>query len=410
MGSGVRLVQLQDVRNDGIAIDGAIVSGQELRDRLGADGDLIVRLSYVDESIRERLFGIEPAQAVSEIDQAPEPSRASPTERRTVSSGIVRFGGPVTIGADERVDGDVVVLGGPLTVNGSVDGDVVVIGGPAMFGPDAEVDGEVTVVGGPVTRRPTAAIHGGVHEVGFGGIDFDKIEFGEWVGFNRWPVGVGRGWFGGGWDLAGTVIRLLFLALVASVVVFVAQGSVERVSERSANEPLKAGVVGFLTQILLAPIFVLGIVVLVVSIIGIPLLVLVPFAIIGVFIAMVVGFAGAAHAFGRWLGHRLGRGSQPVYLSVWIGIALILVPAMVGEAFGMAGGPIRLVALLIALTGTLIEYAAWTTGLGAIVLNRFGAPLPSTTALPQPPSQPVRDVGMSDGQQDAGAGEAPTGS
>ena len=54
--TGVRLVQLEDGT---IALNGAVVSGQELRDRLGADGDLVVRLSYVDEAIRLRMFDIE---------------------------------------------------------------------------------------------------------------------------------------------------------------------------------------------------------------------------------------------------------------------------------------------------------------------------------------------------------------
>ena len=402
--AAVRLVQLEDGT---IALDGAVVSGQELRDRLGSDGDLVVRLSYVDEAIRLRMFDVRDAD-VEDAPSNPNPMvalpRATSPRRRITSSGIVKLGGPVRIGVDERVEGDVVVLGGPLTVDGSVGRDVVVLGGPAVFGPQSEVGGEVTVIGGPVTRAPTAALHGGIHEVVFDGIDFSGIDLRELIRFRTGPVG-GHSWLLGGWDIAGTLIRLILLALLASIVVFVAQGSVERVSERSAIEPVKSGIAGFLTEILLAPIFVLGILLLVVSIIGIPLLVLLPFAIIGVFVAMLVGFAGSAHALGCWLGRRLGRDSQPVYMSVWFGIALILMPAIVGTVVGIGGGPFRVFAVLMALTGALVEYATWTTGLGALVLNRFGSPL-TQQGISSPPSLP--DTGPHTGMASGEPGGAPS--
>ena len=131
------------------------------------------------------------------------------------------------------------------------------------------------------------------------------------------------------------------------------------------------------------------------SIIEIPLLVLLPFAIIGVLVAMVVGFAWSAHGLGGWLGRRLGRGSQPIYVSVWFGIALILLPAIVGKMLGIGGGPLSVFAVLMALTGAMVEYATWTTGLEALVLNRFGSPL-SRQGISPPASLPHTEphVGM----------------
>ena len=195
----VRLVQLE---NGAIAIDGAMVTGQELNDRLGDDADLIVRVSYLDPELRVTLFGGNTRAAATPRDATPEPPAPPPLDRRTTSSGIVRIVGSVRVDADECVRGDVVALGGPLTVDGEVTGDVVVIGGPARFGPDAEVDGEVTVIGGPVDRARTAAIRGGVNEVGFGAVDFGDLEIGEWFRFGGAPM-MGHGWYRGGWNLAG---------------------------------------------------------------------------------------------------------------------------------------------------------------------------------------------------------------
>ena len=63
---------------------------------------------------------------------------------------------------------------------------------------------------------------------------------------------------------------------------------------------------------------------------------------------------------------------------------------MAGEALDLAGGFLGVFAVALSLTGLLVEYAAWTTGIGAIILNRFGGPLPSTVGGP-----PVPDVTLS---------------
>ena len=101
-------------------------------------------------------------------------------------------------------------------------------------------------------------------------------------------------------------MRLIFLAVIGCVVVFAARGTVERVALRSAAEPLKAGLIGVLAQILFIPLLVLTILFLVVSIIGIPLLTLLPFALIAAFLAMIVGFTGAIQGLGGGLARGWG--------------------------------------------------------------------------------------------------------
>ncbi|MEE8128903.1 MAG: hypothetical protein V3T48_01335 [Vicinamibacterales bacterium] len=397
-GDGIRMVEL---RAGTIAIDGVPVTGQELRERLGDDADLILRLSYVDAAARLAMFGARspeigieapppiapvappepasPPETVPEVARPEQPTNAD-RERQTTLSEIVRFGGSVRVAVDERVNGDVVVIGGSAVVDGAVTGDVVVVGGSARFGPEAYVRGEVVVVGGSVEQAPTAEVRRGITNVGFG------MPFGGRRGLS----GPG-GWFGPRsfqvWDLAGTLVRLVFLALIGCVVVFAARGTVERVAARSAAEPVKAGLVGFLAQVLFVPVLVVASVLLAISIIGIPLLVLIPFVLIAVLIAMVVGFTGIVKGLGRWLGARMGREAPPIYLSVWIGIALLLIPTLAGEALNLAGGSLGVFALALSLTGLFVEYAAWTTGIGAIILNQFGSPLPSTAGGP-----PVPDV------------------
>ena len=388
-------VSLVELRNGTIGIDGVIVTGQELYERLDDDAALVLRVSYLAPSVRASVFDRPadtpaPAAAGSSERSSPAPRerRSSRSrESRTTRGDVVRVGGPVSVEVDERVRGDVVVIGGPLRVDGEVTGDVVVIGGRARFGPEAEVDGDVTVLGGPIDRASTARLRRGLNQVWLGDLDFNGLNLSEWFGrggraLPRPPP------VSPGWDLGGTVLRLLFLALLASLVVLVARGPVERAADRSVREPVKAGVVGLLTQLLLGPLLVLAVLLLVVSIIGIPLLVLVPFGLLALLLVMLVGFAGAAYALGRWIRARFGLQTHPIYLSIWVGTAALLIPTMAGEAFEIAGGPLGFLAVLFVLTGVVVEYAAWTTGFGALVLNRLD-PLLSPPPASGGPETPV---------------------
>jgi len=69
---------------------------------------------------------------------------------------------------------------------------------------------------------------------------------------------------------------MLFVLIVTAI----GQRPVQQIVARIAAEPLRAGLVGLLAEILFVPVLVVTIVALAISIIGIPLLLLVPFAII----------------------------------------------------------------------------------------------------------------------------------
>jgi hypothetical protein len=58
--------------------------------------------------------------------------------------------GSVIVEPGQVVQGDITVIGGDATVEGSVDGDVTVIGGTAYVRPGATITGQVNMVGGDV--------------------------------------------------------------------------------------------------------------------------------------------------------------------------------------------------------------------------------------------------------------------
>ena len=95
------------------------------------------------------------------------------------------------------------------------------LGGRLRIGPEAIVEGEVVTVGGAANVDPKARVLGGVDEtvLRFPGID------GDWR-----PLP--RGWFTG-LALAGTILRLLFVFIVASALTLIAPAWVRRISWRA---------------------------------------------------------------------------------------------------------------------------------------------------------------------------------
>src|SRR2546428_56459 len=71
---------------DAIDIDGAPVTGAELRQKLGADADLVLRLSYLSADERQRLFAPEakPAEAPTPAALPPLPAPPAPPEAPSI--------------------------------------------------------------------------------------------------------------------------------------------------------------------------------------------------------------------------------------------------------------------------------------------------------------------------------------
>jgi hypothetical protein len=104
-----------------------------------------------------------------------------------------------------------------------------------------------------------------------------------------------------------------------------------------------------------------------VSIIGIPLaLVVPPLMIVGLIVFFVFGYAGVAMAAGGIFERRFERGYTR-YALLLFGILLIEGWSLFGELLLALPGPIKFMAVLALAFGFLVEYVAWTVGLGAAV-------------------------------------------
>src|SRR5262249_48260452 len=123
----VRMIQ---VVNGAVTVDGDTLTAAQLRDRLGADAGPIVQLTYLSAAEQRQLGAphgaatpqVTPGEPPSSptvttptpippLPPAPEPSARS-VERK---GDVVRIGGgAVNVAENERVEGDVVAIGGPV--------------------------------------------------------------------------------------------------------------------------------------------------------------------------------------------------------------------------------------------------------------------------------------------------------
>jgi hypothetical protein len=375
-GAGIRMIEVSD---EGISIDGSPVSGRELRDRVGSDADSIIQLSYLDPPRRREFLGIAdrvvppagppPAEApapprVQEppLPTAPERDRSRPRRQRV--GDRVRVMGSVTVPRDESVDGQVVAVLGSVRIDGSVTDQVVAVLGSVDLGPEASVDGDVVAVGGRVNRAEGARIRGRVTEVN---LPREAVVGG--LPWRRGPFTLGA--FSGTSRLFGTLFRLFVLGLLGSIVVLMLRQPVERISDRVRSEPVKMALIGLLAQLLFLPALILSVIILALSIIGIPLLVFVPFVVVAVLFVLLGGFTGTAYLLGGWAAGRAGMVDDQPYARVWLGVVLILAPLLAARLFGLIGGPFHLAAVMIASFAILLEYMAWTTGFGAALTTTF---------------------------------------
>jgi hypothetical protein len=382
-------VQSVELAGESIALNGVPATGAELRQRLGDDAETIIRLSFLDPDTRRVLFGLGAPPPAPGTPAAPDSAAvaAVPAPPEDMDTDIdidagedqVRVGGSVRVGPGETIDGDVVAVGGSVRVDGRVTGDAVAVGGSVDLGPEAVVEGDAVAVGGRIHQAPGAQIHGQISEVAFGAPDLG-FRRGEWHG----PM------MGGIGNLFGTIMWIIVLGLLTCLALLLARRPIERMEHRVRTSPWKAAAVGLAGQILFFPVLFLVVVVLAISIVGIPLLIAVPFAILALMVGTLLGFTALAKSIGHEAENRFGWDHANPYLSMLIGVGLIMAVTFFGAAIGVAGGPFGVFGVILGILGFVIQYVAWTIGFGALLLTRFGTRYrwSEEAAGTVPPSEP----------------------
>jgi hypothetical protein len=175
------------------------------------------------------------------------------------------------------------------------------------------------------------------------------------------------------------MVRLFFIMAVSVLLTLVAPGWIRHIAGRPAAS---SGLMGLVTEVLFVPALLVVTVMLVVSIIGIPLLAAIPFLLAAFGFLWMAGFTGVAVRLGRAL---RGRGGADVStMDFLVGYLVIVAVTMTGHVLVYGMGWIGPAAWPIRSAGLLIEYVAWTIGLGAAVTSLFSG------SRTMPPPVPAR--------------------
>ena len=195
-----------------------------------------------------------------------------------------------------------------------------------------------------------------------------------------------RGPFHDIWDgirgILGTMLKyVVLLAIGVATVYFGGRPYLETVADAARRQPVRAWAVGFAGTFLAIPAFIIGILVLVVSVVGIPaLLVWVPGFPIAVVLSLLLGFLAVAHGAGEVMAERrfqgidwLQRANSFHYLMTGLGLLFAL--PLAAHAISMVGF-LGFIEGLLWFVGGMAIWLAFTIGFGAVLMTRAGTRQP----------------------------------
>ena len=316
-----------------------------------------------------------------EIPHIEIPSIKKSKKVYTISHDIVKMGRDIVVEEYEEVDGDVVAVGGDITVKGVVTGDVVAVGGDIFVKSTGVVEGDVVSVGGDVEKEPGALIRGERIGISFFPKNFFKpfpSAGSPFIHMFRFPPFLGGF---GGLALFARIIKIILFLFLGIVVISIVPKNVAKVKDKIRQDFLKSGLVGFVAEILILPIFIL----LIVTVIGIPVALLVePLLIL---VALILGYTGVSYFIGEKLREGTNLKPETPMMTLVIGILAVECILLLARVVGIFGHFIFPFSWILTSIGWMIWYVAVTVGFGASILSRLGT-RPKEVKLAEAPTKP----------------------
>lgn len=314
----------------------------------------------------------------------------------------------LTIGTAETVPLPLVLFRSQTRVEGRIEGDVVVAGGTLDLAPGARVEGNVSWFGAQILGDRTS-VTGSIEEIPGLADLLDEIEtvdsaaavsgvtedLGDQIrrevraatreaiasssrgSGSRDSSALGR--IGGGFvNLFRTLLSFAILLGAAMALVHFLPRRAEVIAETVRASMGRSVLVGLAGVVLAFPLWIVGIVLLAVSIIGIPVLALwIPAMPLAVATAILIGYLAVALV----LGGRLWRGDARTFAGldltqpagqIGIGLAALLGTFALAGVLGMGGPWFGVFQGVLLATGIALSGLAGCIGLGAVILSKAG--------------------------------------
>jgi hypothetical protein len=299
-------------------------------------------------------------------------------------------GEDLIIEAGEDVDATVLVVDADLEIAGRVRGDVVVVDGDLRLAPGGRIDGDVRHAHGTVIDQG-GRVAGNVTQVEVDNRDMERrirdeirAELRDELrsvtresrGRDRGESFVGRV-FGGIGGTLGNLFSVVVIAVIGALVIHFAGTNLDAVAETARRTPGRALAVGTAGAFLILPAFVLGIVALAISIVGIPALILwIPLFPVAVVLGVGLGYLAVFRNVGVWVSRQRFpymswvRITNPVTLVAGGALALTapFIAAELVSVFPWTGA----LEVLLRVTGVMLSMMTALLGFGAVLLTRGG--------------------------------------
>ena len=269
----------------------------------------------------------------------------------TINRDIVKVGRDIMVEEYEKVDGDVVAVGGDVTVKGTVTGDVVAVGGDILVTATGVIEGDASSIGGDIEKETGAEIRGKRFRTFLPKIFFTPPTF-----FGAFQ----------GLALFARILKIMLLLFLGIVVISIVPKNVAKVKDKVSQDFLKSALVGFAGEILIIPVFLL----LIVTIIGIPVAILVePLLILA---ALILGYTGISYFIGEKLREGTSLKPESPLMILVIGILAVESVLLLARVVGIFGHLLFVFSWILTFVGWMIWYVAITVGFGASILTRLG--------------------------------------
>ncbi len=259
------------------------------------------------------------------------------------------FGEDVYIDEDEVINQDIVILFGDLEVYGRVIGDIVVIMGDVNLYEGCEVTGDILCVGGEVESESGAGVFGEITPISMNFLNLVGNDWGEdWLNFG---TNIDDYTFG------KAVIKLFQILALAGVGLLLLAKRIPNLTIALKRRPGRSFLIGLLSLIvgglLMVPAALL-IILLVLTVVGIPVAVLAILTIVGLcYISLILPI----FSFSRYTFEKRGMNR---FMSVAIWAAIFWFLFSLGQS-----GP-------LSPMFNVLQFLIFLFGMGALVMTRLG--------------------------------------
>ncbi len=256
-----------------------------------------------------------------------------------MEGNVMVIGGSAHVEAGAELAGDLTVMMGSARIEGRVEGDVTVLGPRVRLDPTARIRGDLVVLGGTLEQEPGAVVEG-------------RILLGpRWIlGGSPFPVFPFP--LSGLFRLADQAARALLGGVVLALLTLVGVSFFQGAIDQNARTLQRAPAVSLGTGCLALPLGGILILLLAITLVGLPLALIVLALLIGAFL---FGWISVGHLIGLQLRGNIPSGWPPVAVTI-TGVLLLWLLWVLADFLPLCGGPIlRLILAALAVGSTLLS-------------------------------------------------------